>query len=340
MNTPNFFTRTITEIGELCASSGKAVNRGLRRTKDAFSTLRRKVRERLPDSVLKGAAKSSSFFRHFAKIIVNMVNIYIKKKAARSASEFSFNILLTIFPFLICINWFVGVLHTNFDDLIFVLTDFVPPTALSILTDYLDYLSANNSTAMLYAGLFMMLAPSSAALRSLQGILNDINNRGRQGNIWSFLLSFGFSIIFLLIVYLCMIILLSGKRLLNFLVEQFDIARVILGWNWMRFFVLFFLVILLMYLLYRFLPFSLKSPKRTFIGKVYPGVIFSTFALVGVSIVFSWFISLSTRYSLVYGSLASVVILMLWLFACSNIIIIGGIVNRIVNEYSRHLKRK
>ena len=39
------------------------------------------------------------------------------------------------------------------------------------------------------------------------------------------------------------------------------------------------------------------------------------------------FISLSTRYSTVYGSLASVIILMLWLYLCGNIVNLGNVLN-------------
>lgn len=280
------------------------------------------------------------FFKKQCRVLTYMLHIYLRKNVARSAAQFSFNVILTIFPLLICINWLVSLLHANYDEAIMVLADFIPPNALSILTDYLDYMSENSSTAMLYAGLFMMLTPASAALRSLQGILNDIQNRGRGGNIWSFLLSFVFAIVFLIVIYACMIILFTGRRLLNFIVAKFKIGQGLLGWSWLRFFVLFFLVTFMLYLLYRFLPIKIKSPKQAFHQKVYPGVIFSSIVLVIVSIIFSWFISMSTRYSLVYGSLASMVILMLWLYTCSNIIIIGAIVNRISNYRHRHARLK
>ncbi len=50
-----------------------------------------------------------------------------------------------------------------------------------------------------------------------------------------------------------------------------------------------------------------------------------------MSILFSLFISASTRYALIYGSLASVIIMMVWLFLCSMIIICGNILNLELN---------
>jgi len=40
---------------------------------------------------------------------------------------------------------------------------------------------------------------------------------------------------------------------------------------------------------------------------------------------FSWLIGLSTRYDLVYGSLASLVILLVWLYFCCNLLLVGAL---------------
>ena len=46
-------------------------------------------------------------------------------------------------------------------------------------------------------------------------------------------------------------------------------------------------------------------------------------ALVVCSAVFSWFIGLSSRYSLVYGSLMSIVVLLIWLYLCGQILFLA-----------------
>jgi membrane protein len=50
---------------------------------------------------------------------------------------------------------------------------------------------------------------------------------------------------------------------------------------------------------------------------------------VGASAVFSWFIGLSSRYSLLYGSLASIIILLLWLYLCGTILLLGAVFLRV-----------
>ena len=58
-----------------------------------------------------------------------------------------------------------------------------------------------------------------------------------------------------------------------------------------------------------------------------PGAVFSAVAIVCMSILLSWLIGNSTKYSLVYGSLASVVILLFWFQAFGLLLILGVVLN-------------
>ena len=51
----------------------------------------------------------------------------------------------------------------------------------------------------------------------------------------------------------------------------------------------------------------------------------------------SWLVSRSSRYSLVYGSLASIIIMLVWLYLCGNILLIGNLFNCV---WYRHKKVK
>ena len=277
-----------------------------------------------------------NFSRETGTFIMRLVNIYLRKKVPRSAAEMSYHIVFSIFPLLICIHWFLGLLHLDYNETMTFLREFLPMDMVNIIVDYLEYIAKYQSNAMLYAGIFMLIMPFSAAMRALKNIINSINNRGRASqSIWDFFLSFGYSLLFLLVIYLCIITLFTGEKLLLFLVNTIGFGEAILSWRWMRFLILFVILAFVLYLFYRFLPYSLHKSYKLFEGRVMPGVLFSSITLVGVSILFSWFIGLSTRYSLIYGSLASIIIFMLWVYTACNIMIIGSIVNVIANQKKR-----
>ena len=85
---------------------------------------------------------------------------------------------------------------------------------------------------------------------------------------------------------------------------------------------LFALVLLFVLLAYR-----LAAPRGKPRPPILTGGFLAAVALAAASILFSWFIGMSSRYSLVYGSLASVIILLVWLYLCGNILILGNVFN-------------
>ena len=55
-------------------------------------------------------------------------------------------------------------------------------------------------------------------------------------------------------------------------------------------------------------------------------------AIAAASVLFSWFIGMSSRYALVYGSLASLIILLVWLYLCGNILLLGAVIGRVLED--------
>ena len=80
-------------------------------------------------------------------------------------------------------------------------------------------------------------------------------------------------------------------------------------------------------LLFVLLVYRMAAPRGKPRPPILTGAVLASAALVASSILFSWFIGLSSRYSLVYGSLTSVVILLIWLYLCGNILILGNVFN-------------
>jgi membrane protein len=78
-------------------------------------------------------------------------------------------------------------------------------------------------------------------------------------------------------------------------------------------------------MLFLALLYWLTGPKGLARPPVLIGAFLSSLLLtLGVTL-FSALITFSSRYSLVYGSLASMIILMVWLYFCGNIVIFGNV---------------
>ena len=260
------------------------------------------------------------------RFIREMVDIYFGKRVSRSAAELAYFLILTFFPILVCINGFIGILHLDSFAVMAAMEDFLPKEALSVVGEYIGYISTNQSNAMLIAGITMTLFSASAAFRALMNIMDDIYERKSYTGLWQIVASVIFSILFLVTIYLSIVVVLTGNWLFA-LIEGFfhlDPSALPWDWQWLRFLILFALVLLFVLLAYR-----MAAPRGKPRPPILTGGIIAAAALVAASILFSWFIGMSSKYSLVYGSLASLIILLVWLYFCGNILLVGAVAGRV-----------
>lgn len=274
------------------------------------------------------------------RFVKEMVELYFSKHVSRSAAELAYFLILSVFPTLICINAFIGLLHLDINAVMEAAAAFVPRESLGVVGEYLRYITDNQTRPLLIAGIFMTLFTASATFRALMNIMDDIYERRSYKGIRQLIASVLFSILFLITIYLSIVVLLTGEWLFH-LIEQYLHVNTayfswIWDWQWLRFLILFFLVLLFVLLAYR-----LSAPRGKPRPPILTGGVLAAVALVAASALFSWFIGMSSRYSLVYGSLASVIILLVWLYLCGNILILGNVFNCVWYKHKkmRYLKK-
>lgn len=259
-----------------------------------------------------------------------VVRLYFAKRVSRAAAELAYFLVLSFFPFVIVLNAVVGTLPVDLPSLLDEAAGVIPAEALGVIREYVGYITINQSRALLAAGIVMMLFSASAAMRSLMRVMDEIYDRRTYAGLWQVVASVAFAVLFLVTFYLSVVVVLTGNwffHLLEELLAHFpalDGVTLPWQWQWMRFVILFCLVLMFMMLIYK-----ATAPRGKPRPPVLTGAFLASGALVGFSVLFSYFIGLSSRYSLVYGSLASVVILLVWLYLCGNIVIVGNCFNRV-----------
>lgn len=258
---------------------------------------------------------------------LEVVRIYTSKRISRSAAEFSYFLILSIFPLLICVTAMLGSLNLTEEILMEYVSNLLPANIAQTIAEYLTYVGENFSHGMLFTGIVVMATSSSGAIRSIMNIMTDIQGESRYKGIPGMVFSFAFSIVFLFVFYFSGVIIVTGGWFINRVQEIFGIKLLFDAWMWFRFVLLFLILVAVIYVLYR-LTAPREDPKRPRIF----GAAMASATLVGFSIIFSTFIGLSSKYPVVYGSLASLIILMVWAYTCGTILIMGNVVNIVKNE--------
>ena len=267
----------------------------------------------------------------------DMVQAYGRLGVSRAAAALAYFLILTLFPLLVCVNFFIGLLELDPEAVFSALDSLLPRESLSIILDYLTYVSGipqSQSTPLLLASLFTILLSASAGLRTLLKTMDELYQVRHVSSLRRVVVSVVLSILFLLTIYLSIVVIFTGDwffqlleaRLPSPLAELIPLRLLSQLWGWLRYLLLFFCVLLLVLAVYRMgTPPPLRREKKV----LRLTALLSAGALVACSVLFSWFIDMSSRYSLVYGSLASLIILLVWLYFCGNILLVGAVAGRV-----------
>lgn len=255
----------------------------------------------------------------FIRYLRESVFLYFTCRAPQAAACLAYFLLLTLFPLLICVSYILGLVNIDIASLMDSLENVLPGQALDVLSSYLGYIAHRRSAALFIAGLMACWFSAAAAFRTITRVILDAYTEVSQSIVRGLVVSVIFPLALLVTIDLSVIVVVTGQRTLQVIGQHlpFDVAG-FQPWSWLRYLLLFSI-----FYLFLLAVFVLASPKGTPRAPMMVSSLVCTLALVASSAVFSWFIGLSSRYSLVYGSLVSIIILLIWLYLCGQILFLG-----------------
>lgn len=254
-------------------------------------------------------------------LIKRVIHYYNVKQIPLASAALCYYMMMTVFPLIICLYTLLG---QNYDQALRILEfaeDFLSSDTLDTVRSFLAYVEDNHSLAMAIAGLTVMITSASAAVRSMLVTIGRMQGGLRYTGITGFVFSVLYSVVFLAATWFAIIVMFSSRNILNLIRRWLPIVEVDVNWHEVKYWMLAIIMFLILWGMYRF---SREKGNRYF---TWPGAIFATFGIVAMSLIFSGFIAVSARYSLVYGSLASVILLMYWIYLICQVIYIGAAIN-------------
>ena len=173
-------------------------------------------------------------------------------------------------------------------------------------------------------GIGLTLYFLSRAVRSMMRTVNDIFHvEVSRGMVREVLISLGITAGFLVSVVCSFVLVVAGRMLLRLLPRVLPVPQAALDLTRdAGFWVMIAFIFVFLMLFNRVVP-NLHLKFR----EVWPGALFSLVAWILVSWAFSFYVDNLARYSVLYGSLGAIIVLMLWLYIVSMILLMGPQLN-------------
>lgn len=260
------------------------------------------------------------FLKHPSILLIReSVLLYFSHRVPQAAAALAYFMLLSVFPVLICVSSVLGLLDINIASMIGELQAFLPEDALQLIEGYLSYISRYRSPGFFIAGFLAGWFTSAAAFRTIARVIIDMYDEVSHSFLRGMVSSILFPVALLVTVDLSAVVVVASQHTLKIITGHFEfLENGIHIWNLLRYVLLFSL-----FLLFIWAVLEMAAPKGTPKMPVLVSSFVSALALVVSSAVFSWFISMSARYSLVYGSLVSLIVMLVWLYLCGQILFLA-----------------
>ena len=142
-----------------------------------------------------------------------------------------------------------------------------------------------------------------------------------------------YTVLFLLAIMLSLILSVFGNSISVMLYEYVPfLSKVVDFIIRIRTFVTLVVLTVFWDLVYKFLP-NRKNRAKTTLRRQLPGAVFTACGWLLVSFIFSVYLDIFTGFTNMYGSLTTIILILLWLYVCMYIILLGGEVNALLERF-------
>ena len=263
-----------------------------------------------------------------------------KKNIAAFAGSCAYFFVISIVPLLILISSTLPYTAVTEADLIKALSDITPDFADAIILRLIDEAYEQSVAVFSISALATIWSGALGMMSIIRGLncIYDVEERRNYFHLRFIAALYTLAMIAILLVML--LIMVFERVVRNVAVSHFpSIMFVISLSSYLKFLVVIAVSTFFFALIYTFVP----SAKMTFVYQL-PGAIFSAVVWYLFSWLFSIYVNMSGYFS-IYGSIATPLIMMIWLYFCISIFLIGAFINRFFHPavkvlYDDHHQKK
>lgn len=261
----------------------------------------------------------------------------IEDKIGRSSAALAYYFLFSFLPLILFIGLLLSGLSENADVTALLSNRMIPAEVINTIVSLLDYSSELGRNTLMFTGVVMSLYGGSRAVACLSDAINrSYNLTETRHPLVQFLINLAFSALFLVALSITLVVVVATPNLLASLERIFGIGGWFVDvWSYLRFLLILVIFLVLLVILYSVVP-----NRRIKFRQALPGAAAASVGWVAVSAAFSLYVSNMARYSLLYGSIGAIVVLMLWLYFTGIVLIAGAEFNHTMMQlYSRRKRR-
>lgn len=261
----------------------------------------------------KQTIKIKESFKRILKIIRKPEMVILPGNVA-------YSLILSIFPSLMVLGLVISFFHISLDEILTLIPDNIPESITEIISNFLSSGSTGIALFTFLIGLFFSSNGTDAIITSANMIYKTEEKNALKKRLKSLILVVVLMFMFMFTTFILGFGTSILKAIIKFLNGDFEriyTTFAIMRWPIMALIIYFFVKVI--YIVAPSLKISHKSVNK--------GALFTTIGWIISTFIYSLYVTNFADYSMFYGSLASIIILMIWIYILSLILVIGFGIN-------------
>ena len=267
----------------------------------------------------------------------NVVRRYFQHDVGRQAAALAYYLLFTLFPLMIFVSSLLGLLQLDVNRILAALHNLLPAGVLDVVEAYLIHVSRTSSPAMLWFGLVFTIYFPMRAADCLMRAVRRAYHLPQPKNLLIYQFKVLLYTVFLLFAIAVTLFLATvGQRILLALGDILHLPMdFITLWDDMRFVIVAVVMFAAVGLLY-----AVAQDTRQHARAIVPGTVAALAGWLLVSGAYSYYVENFAHYSVIYGTLGTVIVLLVWLNLTAIVLIMGAEINGAILSLRREKAAK
>ena len=262
--------------------------------------------------------------------ILKKTNIFLKKlnedHISESSAQCAYYVILSFIPFLILLLTLIQYINIDSEELLEILSNIIPSNMNGFVIGIIREVYSKSLGTISISLIFTLLSAGKGLFALTKELHTIYNSSSENKRSWIYLkiISVIETIIFIVLIVIGMILLVFGKTIISTAKEHFGLFE---NYTFISAIVYRIIFILIAFIIFLFMYKFMSRHKLTFKSQV-KGAIFSSLLLNIVSFVFSRYLNIFKGFSSTYGSLTTLMLVMMWTYTCFYVIFLGAEINK------------
>lgn len=249
------------------------------------------------------------------------------------AAQAAYFFVLSLIPIILLLLSMVRYTDLTKDVVMNAVLQVFPDSVVSLLRSILNQVYRVSENMIPVTAVVALWSAGKGVLSVTSGLNCIYSNIETRNYFYLRIRASLYTVLFLVAIILSLIISVFGNSISAVVYEHIPFLVKVVDFI-MRIRTLVTLIVLTVFwdLVYKFLP-NRKHKAKTTLRKQLPGAAFTAFGWQLLSFIFSVYLDVFTGFSTMYGSMTTIVLIMLWLYGCMYIILLGGELNALLERY-------